>query len=104
MSEIKFLKMKCTTNEYAMCADCKREFVLSLDEVATVMKNGGDKAVIQTTDAGYFHPLCGGKARTIQTGMDFDSFLRMTGIKYINVGDVSLKVSRMFFDTSEEMR
>ena len=101
MAKVNFIKMTCNTDTYKMCQTCKREFVLAINEIATIMKNGNDKAVIQTTNEGYFHPLCGGKARTIQTGIVFDDLLNMLDITYADIGDISLKTSRMFFDTAE---
>lgn len=100
MADTNFLKMTCRTNVYKMCKQCKRDFVLSVGEIATIMKNGNDKAVIQTTDE-YFHPFCGNRARTIQTDIGYDDFIRQTDIKPKNLGDVMLKVSRPFYDTEE---
>ena len=101
MADINFVRMKCNTNTYTMCEKCKREFVLSVNEIATIMKNGNDKAVIQTTNEGYFHPLCGGQARTIQTDVLFDDLLKLINAKYADLGDISLKTTRVHFDTAE---
>lgn len=85
--------MRCN-NEGDKCPVCPREFVLNIEAVATVTKDGEGMAIIQTMDHAFFHPFCGGEARSIQTTIPFDKVMRLLDGRVLDMGEVAMTYYR----------
>ena len=83
-----FLKMRCVNTDLPECELCPRDFVVSLQSISTITKNGNDRAVLQTEEHSFFHPLCGGRTRSIKTEQLFDDVVELLDGKLSDVGDV----------------
>ena len=82
-----FIKCHCTNTDLMFCADCPRDFLVSLETVSMIAKNGEGHAVLQTMDGFTNHPLCGIRSRNVKTLIPFDELVEMIKGKVLDVGD-----------------
>ena len=91
MSGADFFEVHCTGNGSKLCNVCTRKFVINVSSIVTVTADKENKAVIQTADHAFFHPLCGSQARSIHTTILFADVVKLLDGKVEDLGDVDMQ-------------
>ena len=91
MAGADFFEVRCTGNGSKLCNVCTRTFGMKVSSSGTVTADKENKAVIQTADHAFFHPLCGSQARSIHTTITFDKVVKLLDGKLENLGNVDMQ-------------
>jgi hypothetical protein len=86
-----FLRMNCLGNGGRQCEACPRDFVVTLDAIVTITKTQSGKAILQTGDHYFHHPLCGAKLRSIITELSYGDILNMLDGRLRDIGTVKME-------------
>ena len=85
-----FLKMECVGNGGKQCELCPREFIVSMSAITTITKTPDNKAILQTGDHYFHHPLCGAKLRSIITKLSFSDIINMLNGRIRDLGMIKM--------------
>ena len=91
MAGADFFEVHCIGNGSKLCNVCTRKFVMNVSAIVTVTADKENKAIIQTADHAFYHPLCGSQARSIHTTISFDKVVKLLDGKLENLGNVDMQ-------------